>query len=95
MKSLDNKLSASVDGLTKAELLLLINEAAEHGAKKALREVGLQDENAIHDIKELRNLLDSWRDTRRSIASTVIKIITVAVLGFIAVAVWTEFKGKL
>ena len=72
------------NSLTKAELIILINQAAEEGANKALGRIGLHDENAIHDVKELRDLLDSWRDTKKSIKSTVVKTLTIAVLGFLA-----------
>lgn len=84
-----------IKGITKAELILLINDAAEHGAKKALADIGLHDDEAVHDIHELRNLLDAFRDTRKAIRSTVIKVITMAILGFIALATWSEFKSKL
>lgn len=73
-----------IKGVSKAELILMVNEAAEHGAKKALRDIGLHDDNAVHDVRELRTLLDSWRETKRSIRSTIVKALTVAVLGFIA-----------
>lgn len=84
-----------IQGITKAELIVLINNAAETGAKKALSDIGLHDDEAVHDIHELRNLLDAFRDTRKAIRSTVIKVITMAILGFIALATWSEFKSKL
>jgi len=36
----------------------------------------------------MRGLLEAWRDTRRSIWTTAIKVTTVAVLTFIAGAVY-------
>ena len=42
------------------------------------------------DIKELRGLLDSWRDTKKSIWKTLVQLGTVAVLTFIATAVWMQ-----
>ena len=95
MQSLDKLDNTEIKGVTKAELILLLNEAAEHGATKALARIGLHDDEAVHDIKDLRGLLESWRETRKSIWATVIKVITVGLLGFIALAVWTEFKGRL
>ena len=82
-------------GITKSELKILILEAAEKGSDRALARIGLHDENAVHDVRELRNLLDGWRDARISIRKTAVKVITVAILGFIAVASWSEFKDKL
>jgi hypothetical protein len=36
----------------------------------------------------MRSLLEAWRDTRKGIWTTVVKITTVGVLTFIAGAVW-------
>ena len=36
-----------------------LERAAERGARHALHEVGLDGEDAAHDIRELRNLLDA------------------------------------
>ncbi len=70
------------------EIEAIIQRAAKAAAKEALRDVGLQDDNAIHDVKELRDLLDSWREIRKSVAHTVIKIITMAVLSALVAGVW-------
>ena len=82
-------------GITKSELKILILEAAEKGSDRALARIGLHDENAVHDVKELRGLLEGWRETKSSIWKTIIRWVTMAVLGFIAFAVWSEFKSRL
>ena len=74
--------------LSHDELEEMLDRAARRGAKEALRSIGLLDEDAHKDITEMRSLLEAWRDTRKSIWSTVIRVITVAVLTFIAGAVW-------
>ena len=66
----------------------------DRSAKRALASIGLTDEHAASDIRELRGLLEAWRDTRKSIWSTVTRITTGAVLLFIAGAVWMQFGGK-
>ncbi len=81
--------------ITKAQLIKMIEDASDKGATKALARIGLHDEDAVHDVKELRNLLDGWRDTRKAVRATVVKVVTVAILGFIALASWSEFKDKL
>jgi hypothetical protein len=73
---------------TNDDIEAIIQRAAKAAAKEALRDVGLSDDNAIHDMKELRDLLDSWREVRRSVAHTIVKIITVAVLGALVTGVW-------
>ncbi len=66
----------------------MLDNAARRGAKQALRSIGLLDDDAAKDIIEMRSLLEAWRDTRRSVWSTVVKLATVGVLTFIAGAVW-------
>lgn len=72
----------------------MLERAAERGARRALKDVGLSDEDAIHDMHEIRDLLDSWRSVKKTVGHTVIKFITVAILGGIAAAIgithWTE-----
>ena len=74
--------------ITNDELEAMLDRAAHKGAKEALRSIGLLDDSAQKDITEMRSLLEAWRDTRKSIWTTVIRITTTAVLVFIAGAVW-------
>jgi len=74
--------------LTPEELEEMLDRAAHRGAKEALRSIGLLDDDAHKDIIEIRSLLEAWRDTRKSIWSTIIRVVTMAVLTFIAGAVW-------
>jgi hypothetical protein len=71
-----------------------LEEMLDKSAKRALESIGLTDENAARDIREMRSLLDAWRDTRKSIWNTTVKILTVATLTFIAGAVWMSFNGE-
>ena len=73
--------------ITREELNTLMREAAREGARTALSEVGLNDEEAGQDVRELRNLIESWRSSKKIIGSTVLKMITTGVLIFIAAAV--------
>jgi len=74
--------------LTPEDLEEMLDNAARRGAKEALRSIGLLDDDAAKDIIEMRSLLEAWRDTRRSVWSTIVKLTTVALLTFIAGAVW-------
>ena len=80
--------------LTPEELESMLDRAAKRGAKQALSSIGLHDATAAKDINEMRNLLDVWRDTRRGIWSTVVKVTTIAILTFIAGAVWMQLGNK-
>ena len=79
--------------ITPEELEAMLDRAAQRGAKKALREVGLHDDDARKDIIEMRNLLEAWRDTRKGVWSTMVKMSTVAVITFIAASLWMQI-GK-
>lgn len=74
--------------LSPEELEAMLDRAARRGAKEALTSIGLLDEDAHKDIAEMRSLLDAWRDTRKSIWTTVVRVSTAALLAFIAGAVW-------
>lgn len=67
--------------LTRAELDDLLDKAAERGATRALKECGLEDVNATGDIRELRALLKSWQEVRKSALQAVVKFLTTALLG--------------
>lgn len=71
-----------------------LEEMLDRSAKRALESIGLTDENAARDIREMRSLLDAWRETRKSIWNTTVRILTVATLTFIAGAVWMSFNGE-
>lgn len=82
--------------MTDPELQQLIENAAEAGAERALAKVGLHDENAGHDVRELRSLLETWRDTKKTVSQTIARTITTAILGALALGAWYNYwpKGK-
>lgn len=82
---------SDVVSLTREELKSLMRDAAREGARTALAEVGLSDGDAGTDIRELRNLIDSWRSAKKDIGSTMLKLVTSGVLIFIAAAVAMKF----
>lgn len=62
----------------------LLEQAAARGAKRALADVGLEGDDAAHDIRELRDLLDAFNTAKHTAWQTVIKIITT---GFVLVLI--------
>jgi 2-iminoacetate synthase ThiH len=81
--------------LTEEELERMLDRAAKRGARAALAEIGLHDEQASKDIGDLRDLMVSWRETRRAAWTTTVKIVTTSLLLFIAGAVWLSVKSNL
>lgn len=78
--------------LTPEQIEEMLDRAAKRGAAQALRELGLQDETAANDLREMRSLLDAWRLTKKSIWATTVKMGTVAVISFVAATVWMSLK---
>lgn len=69
----------------------IINRAAEQGAKQALKDIGLSDEEAYDDVKELRGLLDAWRATKSTVGQTVARMLTTSILTALAVGIWMSW----
>lgn len=58
----------------------LLARAAEHGARRALADVGLDGEDAAHDIRELRGLLEAFNAAKHTAWQTVIRLVTTGFL---------------
>jgi len=80
--------------LTPEELEAMLDRAARRGAREALKSLGLQDDDAHKDLLEMRTLLEAYRDTKKSIWQTVVRISTVALLSFVAASVWMQLGNK-
>jgi len=61
--------------------------------KAALKEVGLHDELAGDDVRDLRSLMHDWRETKRTIWNTFAKAGTMFVLGLLALGSWNKLNG--
>jgi hypothetical protein len=59
-------------GVDLVTLRALAEESSQSGARRALAQLGLDDERARRDMDELRELLSAWRDAKRSAARAVV-----------------------
>lgn len=64
--------------LTTEELEALMAKIAKRAAREALEEMGLSHETAAEDMREIRGLLDAWRDTKRTIRQSVVGVVSKA-----------------
>ena len=71
----------------------LLTRAAEKGAERALAALGLENGHAAKDIRDLRGLIEAWRQARQTAWQTLIKLLTTGVL--VALIVGTSIKLKL
>jgi hypothetical protein len=62
---------AGQEGAALVTLRALAEEASEMGAERALAALGLADPKARRDMDELRELLQAWRDAKKSAWNTV------------------------
>ena len=89
------KPSAPEEGLLqfrKVDLDDLLSSAAERGAERVLFRLGLENGHAARDIGELRELLEAWRDARRTAWRTTIKVVTTAILAMLLVGAAIKLK---
>lgn len=70
----------------------LLDRAAERGAERCLAHLGLENGHAARDIRELRDLLEAWRDARRTAWQTTIKLLTTAILAALLVGAALKLK---
>ena len=66
-------------GVDLITLRALAEESSQAGARRALAQLGLDDERARRDMDELRELLQAWRDAKKSawqaVANWVVRIL--------------------
>jgi len=78
--------------LRKEDFEDLLDRAAERGAERCLAHLGLENGHAARDIRELRDLLEAWRDARRTAWQTVIKVATTGILATLLVGAAIKLK---
>ena len=62
--------------------------------KSVLKEIGLHDDDAGEDVRDLRSLIHDWRETKRTIWNTVARWGTMVVLGILSIGAWNKFSGN-
>ena len=78
--------------LRKEDFDHLLDRAAELGAERALSHLGLESTHAARDISELRDLLEAWRDARRTALQTTIKVATTGILAILLIGAAIKLK---
>ena len=75
--------------IKETELRIIIREEM----KSVLKEVGLHDDNAGNDVRDLRSLITDWRGIKKTIFQTVARWGTLIVLGILTLGTWNKFNG--
>jgi hypothetical protein len=61
--------------------------------KSVLKEIGLHDDDAGDDVRDLRVLIKDWREMKRAIWQTVARWGTMIVLGLLTFGAWMKVNG--
>jgi hypothetical protein len=72
---------------------LALRKIIREEMKLALKEVGLHDEEAGDDVRDLRSLITDWRGIKKIVWQTVAKVGTMFVLGLLMLGAWSRFNG--
>lgn len=78
--------------ILRAEFRDLLRQAAHDGAREALAAVGLHDDDAAADLRDLRGILEAYRMARRTIWQTAIKVTTTALLAALIAGLAVKWK---
>ena len=75
--------------IKEAELRTIIREEM----KSVLKEVGLHDDDAGNDVRDLRSLITDWRGMKKTIWQTIARAGTLFVLGILMLGAWAKING--
>jgi hypothetical protein len=71
----------------------LLRTIVREEMKSALKEIGLHDDDAGDDVRDLRSLITDWRGMKKTIMQTIARAGTVFVLGLLMLGAWAKFGG--
>jgi hypothetical protein len=61
--------------------------------KSVLKEIGLHDDDAGNDVRDLRSLITDWRGMKKVVWQTVARAGTMFVLGLLMLGAWAKLGG--
>ncbi|HOA94767.1 MAG TPA: DUF6127 family protein [Quisquiliibacterium sp.] len=68
------------------------DDLLDRAAERALAHLGLESSHAARDIYELRDLLEAWRDARKTAWQTTIKVTTTGILAILLIGAAIKLK---
>ena len=72
----------------------LLRTIVREEMKFALKEIGLHDDEAGDDVRDLRSLITDWRGMKKTVWNTIARAGTVFVLGLLMLGAWSKFSGN-
>lgn len=77
--------------ITKEDLERIVEEASEKAANAVLSKLGLGDPEAHEDIRDLRNLLDAYKQAKTTMWKAVIDWVAKLLLGALIFGLAAKF----
>jgi len=71
----------------------LLRQIIREEMKSVLKEIGLHDDDAGNDVRDLRSLITDWRGMKKTVWQTVARAGTMFVLGLLMFGAWAKFGG--
>jgi hypothetical protein len=71
----------------------LLRTIVREEMKSALKEIGLHDDDAGDDVRDLRSLITDWRGMKKTIMQTIARAGTVFVLGLLMLGAWSKINN--
>jgi hypothetical protein len=72
---------------------IALRQIVREEMKSVLKEVGLHDEEAGDDVRDLRSLITDWRSMKKVVWQTVARAGTMFVLGLLMLGAWAKLGG--
>jgi hypothetical protein len=73
---------------------IALRKIVREETRSALKEVGLHDDHAGDDVRDLRSLITDWRSIKKTIWQTVARVGTVFVLGIMVLGTYNKVNGS-
>ena len=72
-----------------------IKKLAREVVNETLSRIGLDanDPDTVSDVVDLKALLGAWRSTKRTVGTTITRVVTLAVLGALAFGAAMQIRG--
>ena len=72
---------------------IALRQIVREEMKSVLKEVGLHDDDAGNDVRDLRSLITDWRGMKKTIWQTIARAGTLFVLGILMLGAWSKING--
>ena len=72
---------------------IALRQIVREEMKSVLKEVGLHDDDAGNDVRDLRSLITDWRGMKSIVWQTIARAGTLFVLGILMLGAWSKFNG--